>query len=153
MHSPNPDYQTVVAKIFQQAAFVRELGLELVGCGPGWCESRLVVQPRHMQQDDVVHAGVQTTIADHTAGAAAGTIIPPDAYVLSVEFKMNLLRPGVGEILFCRADVLKPGRQFSVVESEVFAIAGNSRKLISKFIGTMVTMPRTSSSKNDLMTG
>lgn len=142
MQPSNADYQQRVADIFQTAAFIRDLGLELVGCGPGWCESRLTLQPRHMQQDNVVHAGVQTTVADHTAGAAAGTLIPPGAYVLSVEFKMNLLRPGVGEVLFCRAEVLKPGRQFSVVESEVFAVSGEERKLISKFTGTMVTMRR-----------
>ncbi len=140
MQTSNPEYQQLVADIFQKAAFARDLGLELMGCGPGWCESRLVLQPRHMQQDNFAHAGVQTTIADHTAGAAAGTLIPSGAYVLSVEFKMNLLRPGMGEALFCRAEVLKPGRRFSVVEAEVFAISGETRKLISKFTGTMATM-------------
>lgn len=129
--------------IFHQAPFIQELGIELLDCGPGWCENQLVLRPQHLQQDGYVHAGVQTTLADHTAGAAAYTLIPPAAYVLSVEFKMHLLRPGVGQSLMCRATVLKPGRRLNIVESEVFALDGATRKLVAKFIGTMATISPT----------
>ena len=142
MESPNPNYQEVVERGFRDAAFVADLGLALVDYGPGWCIATLALAPRHMQQTGIVHAGVQTTLADHTAGCAAMSMTPAHELILTVEFKVHLLRPGTGESLWCRAQVLKPGRKFHVVESEVYALAGDKKTLISKLTGTMAVLPR-----------
>jgi uncharacterized protein (TIGR00369 family) len=142
MDSSDPHFQQVIANSFREAAFVADLGISLVDCGPGWCISLLPLAPRHLQHTGIVHAGVQTTLADHTAGAAAMTLTPATAFILTVEFKMNLLRPGKGETLWCKAQVLKPGRGFHVVESEVYALDGGKKTLISKLCGTMAVLPR-----------
>ena len=133
----NPDYESVAQDIFQQARFMTFLGAELLGCGPGWCESVLVLQAHHLQQHDFVHGGVIATLADHTAGASAATLIPVGKAVLTVEYKINLLRPGRGEKLRCRADVLKAGKTISVSESEVFAVDGNDERLVAKSAVTL----------------
>jgi acyl-coenzyme A thioesterase PaaI-like protein len=57
--------------------------------------------------------------------------------VLTVEFKINLLRPATGDRLICRAAVLKPGLRFAVVESEVFCRAKGVEKLVSKMTATI----------------
>lgn len=142
MESPNPHYREVVEHGFREAAFLSDLGIVLVDCGPGWCESVLRVEARHLQHTGVIHAGVQSTIADHTAGAAAMSMTPAHEFILTVEFKIHLLRPGIGESLHCRAHVLKPGKAFHVVESEVFAINKNKTTLVSKLTGTMAVLPR-----------
>jgi acyl-coenzyme A thioesterase PaaI-like protein len=71
-------------------------------------------------------------MADHTAGGAAATLIDPDHMVLTVEFKINLLRAAKGERLACRATVLKPGTRIIVVESEVHCEHEGTSKLVSK---------------------
>jgi uncharacterized protein (TIGR00369 family) len=119
--TPNPDYAAHVHRVFDEATFVGHLGITVAGVGPGWCESRLAVEPRHLQQNGFVHAGVQATLADHTAGGAALTVARADQGVLSIEFKINLLRPARGDTVRCRATLLRPGSLISVVESEVFA--------------------------------
>ncbi len=119
-------------RIFNAAPFVKSLGIRLVTVGPGMCETELDVEPRHLQQDGFVHAGVQATMADHTAGGAAATMIEPDHIVLTVEFKINLLRTAKGERLTCRSKVLKPGSRFIVVESEVLCENEGTSKLVSK---------------------
>jgi uncharacterized protein (TIGR00369 family) len=129
-----------VERGFRQAAFVSDVGIALDDCGPGWCISVLRIEPRHLQHTGVIHAGVQTTMADHTAGAAAISLTREDEYILTVEFKVHLLRPGRGEALWCRAEVLKPGRNFHVVESEVYALAEGKRILVSKLTGTMAVL-------------
>ena len=53
-------------EMFRQAPFIAELGLELESIGPGECVTTLDLQPRHLQQNGFVHAGVQATLADHT---------------------------------------------------------------------------------------
>lgn len=143
MDTLDPEFLRRVEAIFRKAPFLENLGVKFLGCGPGWCESGLQVQNYHKQQNRLVHAGVLATLADHTAGAAAGTLIAPGEIVLTVEFKINLLRPGKGQNLRARAQVLKPGRRFSVVESEVFAADADSEKLVAKATVTLAILPET----------
>ena len=63
--------------------------------------------------------------------------------MLSVEFKVNLLRPALCATLLCRAEVLKPGKQICVVEAEVFAWADGKKRLFSKATVTLAVMPIT----------
>jgi uncharacterized protein (TIGR00369 family) len=126
-----------IQRIFSAARFIADLGVELESVGDGECVTTLAIRDRHLQQDGLVHAGVQATIADHTAGVAAATVLRDRRAVLSVEFKLNLLRAAKGERLICRAKVLKPGRQFSVVEAEVFCVNAGQERLASKMTATM----------------
>jgi uncharacterized protein (TIGR00369 family) len=143
MQVRNPQYKSVITQLFGKAAFVAEIGIQLVDLGPGWCETQLIVKPNHLQQNDFIHAGVQATIADHTAGGAATTLIAEDEFVLTVEFKVNFLRAAQGERLRCRAEVLKPGRRFTVVESEVFALADDKSAMVAKAMITLAVLERT----------
>ena len=119
-------------RIFNAAPFVANLGIRLVSLGSGTCETELDVELRHLQQNGFVHAGVQATMADHTAGGAAATLIEPGHIVLTVEFKINLLRAAKGDRLTCRSKVLKPGSRLIVVESEVLCENEGTSKLVSK---------------------
>jgi uncharacterized protein (TIGR00369 family) len=119
-------------RIFNAVPFVANLGIRLVTVAEGICETELDVEPRHLQQNGFIHAGVQATMADHTAGGAAATLIDPGHMVLTVEFKINLLRAAKGERLACRAKVLKPGSRIIVVESEVHCEHEGTSKLVSK---------------------
>ncbi len=127
-------------RIFSAAPFVANLGIRLVSLGSGTCETELNVEPRHLQQDGFVHAGVQATMADHTAGGAAATMIEPDHIVLTVEFKINLLRAAKGDRLTCRSKVLKPGSRLIVVESEVLCEVEGTSKLVSKTTASMAVV-------------
>ncbi len=136
---PNVDE---LRRIFDAAPFIRDLGLQLVDYGQGRCETRLALAERHLQQDGVVHAGVQATIADHTAGSAAATLIGIDQMVLTIEFKINLLRGANGHGLRCKAAVLKPGSRLSVVESEVYCEKPGATELVSKALVSLAIVPK-----------
>lgn len=138
MNPQDPDWRERAHQIFSRASFIRELGIRLVDLGPGWVEAELAIEPRHLQQDGVVHAGVQATLADHSAGAAAGTLAPEGHATLSVEFKIQLLRPALGERLRCRAQVVRPGRNIVATEARVWAVAqSGEEKLVSQLTATM----------------
>jgi uncharacterized protein (TIGR00369 family) len=110
---------------FYEAAFIRDLGIELVSVSPGEAVTRLRVQERFLQQDGFVHAGVVATLADHTGGASAWTLVKPEQTVLTVEFKINLLNPAGGPVLDCRARVLRPGGRLTTSEVDVFSGDGS----------------------------
>ena len=142
MQIRNPDYRAHVEAIFSKAGHVQALGITLKDIGPGWCETHLDVKPRHLQQTGVVHAGVLATLADHTAGAAGTTVITAETFLLTVEFKINLLRAASAPKLWCRGQVLKAGRRLCVAESEVFASMETTTKLVAKATVTMAVLPR-----------
>ena len=86
----------------------------------GQFASSLAVEDFHRQQDGFIHAGVLATMADHTAGYAAFTVVPEEYQILTVEFKINFLRPAYGYKVLCESSVLKPGRTLIVSESSLW---------------------------------
>jgi uncharacterized protein (TIGR00369 family) len=137
MQPQDPNYRERTQKIFDEANFIQDLGVKVVSIEPGKVVTELVTQPKHLQQDTYVHAGVQATMADHTSGAAAGSLMAADEIVLTVEFKINLLRPCVGQKLICRAQVLRSGKTITISESEVFAVDKGVEKLCAKATVTL----------------
>jgi uncharacterized protein (TIGR00369 family) len=127
----NPDFRDMLDWGFREVPFLKHVGVRLKDVGEGWCESEVTVEPYHLQQGGYIHAGVLSTMADHTAGGAATTLVAKDEFVLTLEFKMNLLRAAQGNRLRCYSRVLKPGNRFSVVESEVFVTGEDGRESLS----------------------
>lgn len=138
MESRNPDYAARVRTIVEEAPFVRLLGLTLDDVTPGRCVTSLTVRDDLCQQDGYVHAGVQATMADHTAGSAAYSLAAADAVLLTAEFKINLLRPAVGDSLRCTADVLRPGRNLMAVEATVEAVRDGEARACARALVTLV---------------
>ena len=114
-----------------------DLGIEPIECGEGRVVTRVDLQPKHLQHTGVVHAGVVGAMADHTMGAAAQTMAPDGHWILTAEFKTSLLRAGRGQRLECIGHVIKPGRQVTFTEAEVYAIDGAARVLVAKASATM----------------
>lgn len=133
-----------VQQIFSDAAFVRHLGIALDAAGAGWCSTSLVLNEDHLQQHGHVHAGVITTLADHTAGGAARAAVAHGSDVITIEFKMNFLRPAATRRLTCRGRTLRAGRTIIVAESEVFAIddAESEPLLVAKCTSTLAVIPQ-----------
>ena len=93
------------------------------------------------QQHGFLHAGVISTALDSACGYAAFSLMPEDAGVLTIEFKVNLLAPGKGERFLFRGSVTKPGRTIIVADGQAYAFgADGEAKLIATMTGTMMTV-------------
>ena len=92
------------------------------------------------QQHGFVHGGVVGMIADSAAGYAAMTVVPADASVLTVEYKMNLMAPADGEKLIARGQVVRPGRTLIVTKAEVFVLKGGKETLCALMQQTIMVM-------------
>jgi len=113
-----------------------------VSLKPGKFITQLKIEKHHFQQDGFAHAGVIATMADHTAGYAAYSLVPQSQRILTIEYKINFLQPATGEFLECRAWVLKPGKQILFTEAEVYSIEGKAETLVAKALHTMASVPR-----------
>src|SRR5882762_10227966 len=138
MNPPNPSFAEDVARSFAWQPIMNLIGARLSLVEPGMIEITLPYRADLTQQHGYLHAGVVTTIADSACGYAAYSLMPLGSEVLSVEFKVNLLRPAQGATFVARAEVIKAGRTLSVVRADVFAITGNAdRELVATMQGTM----------------
>jgi uncharacterized protein (TIGR00369 family) len=115
------------------------IGAELSRIEPGLVDISLPYRAELTQQNGYLHAGIVTTIADSACGYAAFSLMPAGSEVLSVEFKVNLLRPAKGDRFVARAEVIKPGKTLTVVKADVFAVSGkeNDDTLVASMLGTM----------------
>jgi uncharacterized protein (TIGR00369 family) len=117
--------------------FIEDVGYKAINYERGYLESRLKIFNRHRQQDNYIHAGVIATMADHTAGYAAFSIVPEDHRILTIEFKINFLQPAYGKTLICKSRILREGGQILVGESEVFDQRTGGEELIAKAMVTL----------------
>lgn len=129
---------TVEEEIFNKAPFLKHINGQLVDLHEGYCELMINISEIHLQQNGFVHAGIQATLADHACGMVAATIAPKGKTILSIEFKMNMLRPAVGEKLIAIAKIIKGGKTIVVTEAEVFVSKGDEKKMVSKMQATMI---------------
>lgn len=123
---------------FERQALLASIGAVLTQAGNGEAAIELPFRADLTQQHGFIHAGVVTMIADTACGYAALSLMPPQAAVLTVEFKVNFLSPASGEKLIARGRVLKPGRTLMACLGEVHAINGGEEKLVAAMLATMI---------------
>lgn len=114
------------------------LGATMPVIEPGRVEIHMPYDSRLTQQHGYVHGGALATIADSAAGFAAFTLMAADQQPLTVEYKLNTLRPGAGELFVARATVVKAGRTLTVVDSDVFASEGGAETLCLRSLQTII---------------
>jgi uncharacterized protein (TIGR00369 family) len=129
-----------VRRSFDKQRIMRTIGATLEHVAEGAVHIALPVRADLTQQHGYVHAGIIATIADSACGYAALSVMPEDAAVLSIEFKINMLAPAEGTRLIARGQVIKPGRTIVVCNAEVFAERDGAEKLVATMTGTMMVV-------------
>ena len=136
----NPDYAAAVRTSFAAQKVMALLGASVTFVTPGSVEIGLPYRADLTQQDGFLHAGVVTTLVDSACGYAALTLMPREANVLTVEFKVNFLAPAVGERFSAAGRVLRSGRTLKVCQGDVYAFTGSQRKHVALMTATMTTL-------------
>ncbi|MBF0257682.1 MAG: PaaI family thioesterase [Desulfamplus sp.] len=110
----------------------------------GTFHSRVEINENHRQQDGFTHAGVMATMADQTAGYAAFTTVAQTFQILTIEFKINFLKPAFGKALECFSKVIRRGRQIIIAESEIMDIRDGEEVAVAKAMVTLMAVPKDS---------
>jgi len=113
---------------------------KLVRVGPGEVHIEIPFQQELTQQNGFIHAGIITSIVDSACGYAAYSLMTATSGVLTVEYKVNLLSPAIGERFLAIGRVKKPGRTLTVCEGDVFAHAEGKEKLVATMLATMMRL-------------
>ena len=142
MQAVDPHFAARVAASFARQAAMRTLGATLEAVEPGHVVVAMAHRDELTQQHGFLHAGMLATALDSACGYAAFSLMPSEAAVLTIEFKINLLAPARGPRFRFDGQVVKPGRTISVVDGRAFELdaGGNDPKLIATMSATVMTV-------------
>lgn len=140
MTQPTPaTLHTRIADSFARQSMMATLGAELAEVGPGRCRIVAPVLEIARQQHGAGHAGLTFALGDVAAGYAALSLMPLDREVMTVEMKINLMAPAVGNRLVATGEVVRAGQRLTVVRAEVVAInETGGEKTVALLQGTMI---------------
>jgi len=144
---PSGDFDTRVRASFERQHIMKTMGAELTRVNAGEVEIEMPYRPELTQQHGFLHAGIISTALDSACGYAAYSLMPVDAAVLTIEFKVNLLSPGRGERFLFRGSVTKPGRTIIVADGQAYAYDAESN---AKLVATMTATIMVVSGRDDI---
>jgi uncharacterized protein (TIGR00369 family) len=137
--SRDPDFDRRVRASFAKQTFMASIGARLAAVSAGVVTIELPFREDLVQQHGFLHAGVVTAVVDSACGYAALTLMPPGAAVLSVEFKVNLLKPAAGPSFRAVGRVIRAGRTLTVCSGELESI-GEETAVVAVMQATMMTV-------------
>ena len=133
-------YAARVRASFARQPAMATIGADLAVVEPGRVVIELAWQQALTQQHGFLHAGMVATALDSACGYAGFSLMPEEAAVLTIEFKINLLAPAQGERFRMEGLVIKPGRTVTVTEGRAYAIAGGREKLVATMGATLMAV-------------
>ena len=129
-----------VRQSFARQGLMEHLGAQLTEVSPGRVKIRMPYSPSVTQQHGYFHAGATSSIADSAGGYAGFTLFPENSSVLTIEFKINLVAPAIGDSLEATGMVVRSGRSLTICQLEVHALQGNERTLVALGQQTLMCM-------------
>jgi uncharacterized protein (TIGR00369 family) len=139
-HVTMSDLRERINASFSAQGLMSTLGAQLVQVAPGEVQIVLFPRPELSQQNGYVHAGALTSVLDSACGYAAFTVAPAGLNVLSVEFKVNFLRPAVADRFLAIGKVIKAGKTLTVCQGELIGERGSQREVIAIMQATIINV-------------
>ncbi|HLM66773.1 MAG TPA: PaaI family thioesterase [Longimicrobium sp.] len=136
----DPGFGPRVRASFAAQPAMAAIGARITRVAPGEVDVELPFRDDLTQQNGFIHAGMLAAVLDSACGYAAFSLMPAGAGVLSIEFKVNLLAPAVGERILVRGRVVRAGRTISVCTADAYAVRDGVERHVSTMTGTMMTM-------------
>ncbi|WP_430430520.1 PaaI family thioesterase [Oceanicaulis sp.] len=119
----------LLREVIKVQPFTRWTGLEVIKAEDGAVETRLVLRKNDMtQHHGFLHGGLVGFLADNAAAYAAATMVGD---VVTSQFTVNFLSPGIGSAFRARAQVIKAGKRQVVVRVDIIAEQDEGEKLIA----------------------
>jgi uncharacterized protein (TIGR00369 family) len=134
------DIHERIARSFNAQGLMQTLGAHLVSVADGEVQIGLQFSKQISQQHGYVHAGAITSVVDNACGYAALTKAPPECEVVTAEFKVNFVRPAIGERFLAIGKVQSAGKLLTVCTGEVRAYSGTDWKVVAIMQATMANV-------------
>jgi len=125
-------------QVLASQPFSMLLGTELLSFSPGRAELRVPIKAEFQQQHGFLHGGVLSYAADNALTYAGGSKM--QAPIVTSEFKINYVRPAVGDFIVARASVLHAGKTQAVCRCDIYVSRDGKESLCAVAQGTIVKL-------------
>jgi len=128
-----------VTRSFAQQGLMQAMGARLATVEAGHVAITVPFSERVSQQHGLFHGAIIGALGDTAGGYAALTRMPAESEVVTVEYKVNFMRPAKGRELIADGTVLRSGKSITVCRVDVHVAddAGN-RTLVAVLQGTFM---------------
>jgi len=137
MSPADPHFASRVRESFGRQKAMALIGASLKSVEAGAVEIALPYRDDLTQQKGFIHGGILGMIADTACGYAAFSLMPAGGSLVTVEYKMNILKPGRGALV-AQGKVIRPGRTLTVARAEVYADDGSH---VATMLQTLMALP------------
>jgi len=138
--SETDDFRERIRQSYGRQPAMETIGATLTRIEQAMVEIELPFDQKLTQQHGLLHGGIISAALDTACTYAAFSVIPPDASLLTIEFKVNLMSPGRGERFLFRGEITKPGFTIVVADGRAYALADGPAKLIASMTATMMVV-------------
>lgn len=111
------------------------IGADLIGFAVGSAELKVPIKNELKQQNGFLHGGVVSYAADNALTYVGGSVLGPG--VVTSEFKINYVRPAMGDYIVARATAIYVGKTQAVCRCDVFAVKDAKESLCATAQGTI----------------
>lgn len=131
MTSPelDPNVTAAIEDSFAKQGLMTTIGAELHRVASGEVRLRINASESLTQHHGFLHAGIIGTILDSSCGWASQTLMPLGTEVLTVEYKLNLLRPAAGATFEGVGVVTRPGATITFASGQLVEINDPDRPI------------------------
>ena len=137
MQAKDPHFADRVRESFGRQKAMALIGASIKSVEPGEVRITLPWREDLTQQKGFIHGGILGMIADTACGYAAFSLMPAGGSLVTVEYKLNILRPGRGSLV-AHGKVIRPGRTLTVARAEVYADEGSH---VATMLQTLMARP------------
>jgi uncharacterized protein (TIGR00369 family) len=137
MSPADPHFASRVRESFGRQKAMALIGASLKSVAAGAVEIALPYRDDLTQQKGFIHGGILGMIADTACGYAAFSLMPAGGSLVTVEYKMNILKPGRGSLV-AQGKLSRPGRTLTVARAEVYADDGSH---VATMLQTLMALP------------
>jgi uncharacterized protein (TIGR00369 family) len=139
MNAPDPHFASRIRESFGRQKAMALIGASLARVAAGEVDVALPYRADLTQQKGFIHGGILGMIADTACGYAAFSLMPAGGSLVTVEYKMNILKPGRGALV-AHGKVIRSGRTLTVARAEVYADDGSH---VATMLQTLMALPGT----------
>lgn len=132
----NPDYQRVVRASFANQGMMTAIAAELVDVAPGRVVIEVPFSSQVAQQQGFFHGAAIGAVGDNAGGYAALSLLPAGSEVVTVEYKINFIRPAAGERLRAEGTVMRLGKSLVVGRVDVSVVTDGAAQLVAALQAT-----------------
>jgi uncharacterized protein (TIGR00369 family) len=116
----------LVRRVTESPGYTHEMGTRVLAAEPGQADMAIDSRPGVLQAHGYFHGGVIAGLADHAAGRAVTTALPPGRFAVTVNLQVSYLAPAEGETLIARARAVQTGQAICVAQVEVSVLTGGT---------------------------